>query len=243
MLMTRIAVGAMALCALCAGCGGAKSAEATTALDGAEAEEGRGGAKPFVPSFVVPEVDAGYYREAVARLASGDVADIPSVDFLKMRYSHLLQSTGDGVTDEVRDAMNAAMSGQDAAAQIAAADAAIQSDYTILFAHLSKAAALTRSGADASFETAICNALAESIMSTGDGRTPETALHVAQVEEEYAILTLLSLHRDSQALVRYGDRAFDVLEVHDDKGEKQTLYFDITEHMANLARLMGGADR
>lgn len=223
---------------LCAGCGAAPQTQTAAAQP---REGGASGAEaPFRPTFEVPEVDAAYYSEAVERLGTGDAAQIPSVDFLKLRFSHQRTGLGLGVDPELSDALNAAMGGKDYAAQIAAADAILKSDFTDIMAHVAKAMALSRSGADDAFEKAIVKALVSSITTSGDGRSPETAWHVAQVQEEYALLALLGWKREMQALSEVGGHSFDILMCVDEKGGKFTLYFDITEHMANLSRIMGG---
>jgi hypothetical protein len=73
-------------------------------------------------------------------------------------------------------------------------------------------------------------------MHSGDGWTPETALRVIAVWEEYDVLRCLSLRCVEQALCRTGERVLDCLTVQTDEGsEPFDLYFDITIPMAAYA--------
>jgi hypothetical protein len=63
------------------------------------------------------------------------------------------------------------------------------------------------------------------ILSSGDGLTEETAMHVLTVEDEYVILNVYGLDFVSQALTR---QQCDYLEVKANKENIKGLYFDVT---------------
>lgn len=54
--------------------------------------------------------------------------------------------------------------------------------------------------------------LLNSIVASGDGRSPETAFVVISISEEYALLRLLGAHLQMQSLVRHEGHSFDVLK-------------------------------
>jgi hypothetical protein len=67
-----------------------------------------------------------------------------------------------------------------------------------------------------------------SIMKSGDGLSPETAIVVITVHEEYIIMEILGLKREGQALLEVKGRHFDRLEVKDHKtGRSMALYFNV----------------
>ena len=83
--------------------------------------------------------------------------------------------------------------------------------------------------ARASQEAAIVRAFVRSIAST-DGTSPETAMLVWNIAEEYAVMESLGATKEiSQALLdaktSRGDEAFDVLTGKTDGGKSVTLYF------------------
>lgn len=71
--------------------------------------------------------------------------------------------------------------------------------------------------------------LIDSIMDSGDGATPESALQVITPREEYVILNVLRLETKQQKLQQIDDKAYDVFEVLDPQSNQTlVLYFDVT---------------
>lgn len=79
--------------------------------------------------------------------------------------------------------------------------------------------------------------LVDSVMRSGDGRTPETAWKVISVGEEYAILRVFGMKHVGQALT---DDWRDRMEVELD-GKPLTLYFDPAPHFRRMEKALGGA--
>jgi hypothetical protein len=110
-------------------------------------------------------------------------------------------------------------------------DTLLQKNYVRIRSHLSAMIVYGRSGDKerAQHHRAFMDGLFRSIVSSGDGKTAETAFIVIDVEEEYAVLGLSGLKMLGQALDSGKDRAFDVLTVQEREGAQPTkLYFDIT---------------
>lgn len=66
--------------------------------------------------------------------------------------------------------------------------------------------------------------------SGGDGSSPEQAVVVGSVSEEYAWMqrNCPGFRPGMQALQEIDGKAFDVLTWQNDRGEKRTVYFDIS---------------
>jgi hypothetical protein len=73
-------------------------------------------------------------------------------------------------------------------------------------------------------------------MTSGDGRTPETAFVVVGVWEEYDLLNALGLQTIRQALVPLGEQSVDHMTVVSEADpEPFDLYFDVTIPMRTTA--------
>ncbi len=71
--------------------------------------------------------------------------------------------------------------------------------------------------------------LISSLLSSGDGRSPQTAFKVITVREEYEMLRALSLESLGQRLIAQDDRYFDVLTVRDGSGAEGEVFFEVTD--------------
>jgi hypothetical protein len=75
--------------------------------------------------------------------------------------------------------------------------------------------------------------LLESITSTGDGKTPETAFKVIAVAEEYFLLREIGATVKAQSLVGSCDK----MEVEFRGGEARTIYFDVSISLKAMQRM------
>jgi hypothetical protein len=67
----------------------------------------------------------------------------------------------------------------------------------------------------------------ESVLKSGDGRTPESAYTVISTDEEYAFLGVLGLKMKTQSLIKVKNSSYDLLEVVDKEGNGMKIYFNI----------------
>lgn len=81
--------------------------------------------------------------------------------------------------------------------------------------------------------------LIESILASGDGRTPNTAYLVISIAEEYSVMRALQLRPTEQALL---DGGIDAFSVESDAGTDK-VYFNPAAHFRRLSRAFGEADR
>lgn len=75
--------------------------------------------------------------------------------------------------------------------------------------------------------------LVDSVMASGDGRSPESAFVTISVEEEYDVLTALQLKAKSQDLVDGRDR----FVVTDHQGNEHEIYFFPEAHWKRLSNM------
>jgi hypothetical protein len=115
------------------------------------------------------------------------------------------------------------------------AESALARNYVRLHPHICAALACCQleDVPGARHHKAFVKGVLESIMHSGDGSTPETALRVIAVWEETDVLRCLSLRCVERVLCREGERVLDCLRVQTDEGsEAFDLYFDMTIPMA-----------
>lgn len=70
-----------------------------------------------------------------------------------------------------------------------------------------------------------------------DGKSPEAAIVVSSVAEEYAWLRehQPDFQLEVQALSEFDGRPYDVLRCRNDQGETRTFYFDISEFFGDAS--------
>jgi hypothetical protein len=70
--------------------------------------------------------------------------------------------------------------------------------------------------------------LVRSVIESGDGKTPETAMTVISIEEEYNVLDALGFEQESQELANKDGKWFDHLQARNpETGESRDFWFDI----------------
>jgi len=194
-----------------------------------------------LPSFVIAlllavssvgaagaEPDDSSYRELVKRATSGDL----SIDFRALRFACLKASSCDPTGDS-KDmiAMRRAAHEKQYDKAVKTAEELIQKGFVNIEAHAicSEAYAALENHEKAKFHHEVTSALIRSILSTGDGKTKETAFEVVDVHEEYIVVSVLGLPRPaSQALIHDKRHSYDLLEVaQPGTGQKIAIYFNI----------------
>lgn len=102
--------------------------------------------------------------------------------------------------------------------------------------HYWYAAVLLQLGQEDDAEEHYCwfKGLTDSVLTTGDGKTPETAYVTISIPEEYAVLLALRLKPISQTLLE--GRAIDMLTVEDENGSVSSVYFNPSLHFTRLQK-------
>src|SRR5262249_6041170 len=107
-------------------------------------------------------------------------------------------------------------------------------------AHLIRAVALKQLGrvAESDHHIQWVRGLVDSILTSGDGRTPQTAFVVISVAEEYSILRVLKVRPIRHAMLSGG---IDELSVEGDGGMAGVIYFNPAAHIPRLGERPGPA--
>jgi hypothetical protein len=100
-------------------------------------------------------------------------------------------------------------------------------------AHLIRAIALKELGrvAESDHHAEWFRGLVDSILTSGDGRTPQTAFVVISVAEEYSILRVLQMRPTRHVIMNTG---VDALHVQGDVGVAGIIYFNPAAHIRRL---------
>jgi hypothetical protein len=210
----------------------------------------RAGAPP--PPAAAPPArggdDAAYYRQARAWLAAGDLTRVKGLDFRRVRRGSMLLNfvAGAGKDSELDRALNAAIASGDDARILATARQLLDQDTAYGPAHLVAGTILRQqgNGALADLHLAFANGMLDSILASGDGRSPASAFVVFHVREEYEVARVLRAEVREQSLRHHGDRAYDMLTVRrlpasgdgPPEGPERQMYFDVTELFAMEGR-------
>jgi hypothetical protein len=189
-----------------------------------------------LPAAAANDADTKY-RELVTAAKSGQ-----PVDWQALRFAYADSSGFDLVgrkSADARKAMNEALRASDYAGALVQANLIIDQAYVDIDAHIVSDIANTKLGnaAEAKKQHAIVIGLLQSIR-TGDGKTPETAFTVITVGEEYSLIRVLGLRRQQQVLIAKGGHHYDVLDVTDEDGRSQKLYFQVDRVLAAEAAFL-----
>jgi hypothetical protein len=131
---------------------------------------------------------------------------------------------------DAHQAMSVALKKKDYARVLEQAKKILEKNYLDVNAHLATRDAYTQmeKPEQAMFHGYVADGLVKSIMTSGDGKSPQTAFKVISTDEEYVILDALGLEPKAQALIKEKDHSYDRLEGVDRKTNKMvTLYFNI----------------
>jgi hypothetical protein len=120
---------------------------------------------------------------------------------------------------------------------LAASEAWLRQCPVDIDAHLVTAIALKELGSplESQHHVRWFRGLVDSILASGDGRTPQTAFVVISVPEEYSVLRVLRMRPTGQAL----QSGIDVLSVVNDKGAVGVIYFNPAAHFRRLKQQLG----
>lgn len=167
------------------------------------------------------------YKTLVAKVKSGDT----KIDFkaLRIAYTQTSQYNPYG-KDENIPLMFESLQTKAFAKAVEYAQSVLEKNYTDIDAHYVLLTAYGEMGNTerSEFHRNIAMGLIDSI-ATDNGSSPESALHVINVREEYIMLDIAGLELQKQTLQQFNDRNYDVFDViNRESGQTFTLYFDVT---------------
>ena len=171
----------------------------------------------------------GDYEKLVERVKNGD----KTVDFrvLRLEYMDSASYENGPDTDPQKKAMWAALHSKDFATVLKNADTVLTSDYVDLDAQFAEYVAHRelRETDLAEFHKFVFDGLLKSITDSGDGKTPETAMQVIEVHEEYVLLHYRGVGLpESQSLLHKNGHSYDEIKYQDpDSKQDVTIYFNV----------------
>jgi hypothetical protein len=176
------------------------------------------------------------YPALLSRVRQRDL----TVDFGALRRAYAQTANyhpEDPAMGALRREMDRDFDSGDRAGAVQIAKHVLALDYVDIEAHR----VLERSGAScADFHRTVADRLTQSILDSGDGKSPATAYSVLSTDEEYAVLDRLALQAAAQSLVERDGHHYDVLLVLRDKGKPFEIYFNVDLPLAAPAN--GGAE-
>jgi hypothetical protein len=166
----------------------------------------------------------------------------PDADFTALRLAYADNPPQDAAdTDpDLSRSMFSSLSEKEYGKAIEYAEKIMESKFVDIDAHLVASAAYKKKGDSEKeqFHRYVAEGLIKSILSSGDGKSQETAFTVISTDEEYVILRVYGLAPGSHSLQSAHGRHYDRLDaVNPETNEKVTLYFNIDRPYGALEKL------
>lgn len=177
------------------------------------------------------------YDALVTAAKDGD----PGVDFTVMRQAYTQTPDYDPLgkkTDGLMHDAQAAYIAKDCKTALAKFKMAIAFNFTLSDAHALSADCLEQAGDKKAMarEEAIAQGLFDSIVSSGDGRSPQTAFWVVSRHEEEVVFAVAGLDGKGQSTLKTEHGLVDKFMVTDEKtGKKADMYFNVSAMAASGA--------
>jgi hypothetical protein len=195
-----------------------------------------------VDAFALTKTEAKVVYEAdVKKVLSGDL----TFDWEQFRLASVQGGTDYFDWHPVRAQFMAEMKSGDTSAALASARKISDHNMVEPEGHLLAMIADRALGKtdDAAFEHKVVDAWVRSLMSSGDGKSKETAFFVVDEGEEYMYLGLVldvGLP-ESQSLVEKDGHSYDLLKVKDSDGKEQEVWFNVDTSMNAMRDAIAGA--
>jgi hypothetical protein len=181
------------------------------------------------PAFVAQDKPSEY-ATLLASLKAGKT----DIDYTRLRISYMDSPEYKAAKDvsESEKAMTEALNKKDYPAALKQAEAVLDSEYVNIDAHYVALVANREMGATdkSEFHRTVFGKLIDSILNSGDGKSPEKAWVVITVHEEYVILNVLGFMRFpmQQSLMHKDGHSYDVMKAKKaEDGTEQTFYFNV----------------
>jgi hypothetical protein len=165
----------------------------------------------------------------VAQIKGGNL----DLDYTAFRYAYAASPNYDPYDFNVanqRNAIRSSYNAGDCDAAMAAANEILKVNFVQIDAHFVTGLCQKKAGNEegARVGRTVADRLLKSVLTSGDGKTPQTAFVVIAIDEEYKVLGILGLVPGRQLLVKVDGADFDRLEAKaKNTGETVTLYFNI----------------
>lgn len=180
------------------------------------------------PNGTGKNVDNPDYYGLLKILKNNDM----DIDFraLRLSYTKTKDYKPYGADDKAKDAAFDALNKKNYAEAIIQAESVLEKNYVDLDIHLLCRIAYREMGNSEkyAFHNAVLKGLVGSLYASGDGLTPEQAIVVISVSEEYFLLNANGLKTINSSSVTANGHHYDKMDVENKKtAEKTVLYFNI----------------
>jgi len=180
------------------------------------------------PNGIGKDVGNQDYYDLVKKLKSNNT----NVDFqaLRLSYTKTQDYKPYGADDSAKDAAFDALNKKNYAEALKRAESVLEKNYVDLDIHLLCLIAHREMGNSekSAFHSAVLKGLVGSLYASGDGTTPEGAIVVISVSEEYFLLKANGLKAIKSSSMMINDHHCDKMDVENKKtAEKKVIYFNI----------------
>ncbi len=168
------------------------------------------------------------YQTLLKRVMSFD----RTVDYRALRLSYAETSDYNPYGDDKakKDEMFEALRNKDYEKAVLAAQAILEKKFVDIEAHFVSSIAFRemKNSERYNFHHFVTRGLVDSILDSGDGKTPETAFIVIETGEEYTLLGMIGFEVVRQSLIKSDGHSYDKMEVkHRKTGEPAILFFNV----------------
>lgn len=185
-----------------------------------------------VPPLVDAKTARAKYDELAAKVKGGDL----NVDWKALRLNARVGEVyGDYSPYDASRRSGEAYQKGDYAGALKIAEETLAHNIADGDAHLAAYSCLLQlgKGSEAEDERKILLALLDSIIKSGDGKSPETAWFAVSIREEYLVMQLmLEVQFKQQHSMRKDGHFYDVVQVMDKEGKDQVLWFNTDTDIA-----------
>jgi hypothetical protein len=176
------------------------------------------------------------YAELVARAERGDA----TLNYSDLRLSYSRSASYDPYAKQSAALFSAAWNAfqaKDCRTALDQTAALLKINYVSIPMHFVRSDCLKQAGDQpgSDRELAIGRGLANSLLTSGDGKSTATAYVVVTLSEEGFVLTALGIKAEKQALIMADDGPYDLISGSDEKtGEPRSTYFRVSAIMSGV---------
>jgi len=180
------------------------------------------------------------YADLVARAERGDT----TLNYSELRLSYSRAASFDPYGMKTADLFRAAWNAfqaKDCRTALDRSAAFLKVNYVSIPMHFVRSDCLKQAGDQigSDRELAIGRGLANSLLTSGDGKSTATAYVVVTLSEEGFVLTSLGIRKKEQSLIFADDGPYDLISGSDEKtGEPRSTYFNVSAIMSGVMQIL-----
>ncbi len=177
------------------------------------------------------------YQSLLAKLKKFD----RPVDFkaLRLAYTETPEYKPYEQKDEERNAMFTALKAKEYEKALKSAQSILEHNYVDLDAHYVSQSSYRalNNPKEYAYHRTVFRGLLDSILNSGDGKSPQTAYLVINISEEYVVLGYLGYKFKRQSLISADGHRYDKMEViQKESGDSSVIYFNVDLPMGWLSK-------